>query len=287
MSILETDLLIVGGESDPNTQRVVDQAHLRELDYVFWDTDQPGARQIAWDLSAPKIDLGESQFLPKSIFLRYNVFGEDTPRSHAAFEAVESFGFAWSSIRMLNRKTAGDANNKSRNLIRARCCGFEIPETVVLADLTPLASHPDPTARIIKPLSGGDHAYVVNEVNDDAERLVSMPPQFVQEKLDGENIRVFSIDGQLFAFHLKTSQVDYRTDDNVSVHPIDVPEGLGGIINQLVEEIGFDYCALDFRCRDGFESPVFLEVNSFPMFVAFDDAAENCLADAILGLLCP
>ena len=286
MKAREMELLIVGGESDPNTQRIVDQAHLRGKDYVFWDTDQETARQIAWDFDAPHLDLGDRLVEPRSIYLRYNVFGSDSARSHAAFEVVESFAFAWPSIGMLNRKTAGDANNKSRNLVRARQCGFQIPETLVLGDLSPLATLPSANDKIIKPLSGGDHAYVVGEVNDDSERLASMNPQFVQEKLDGENLRVFSINGKLFAFHLATTEIDYRTDDKVSVRQVDVPSELVAQINELVAQIGFDYCALDFRCRESFESPVFLEVNSFPMFVAFDDACGNLLADAVLEFLC-
>ncbi|MCA9136057.1 MAG: hypothetical protein KDB00_04840 [Planctomycetales bacterium] len=279
------DLLIVGGESDPNTRRVVDQAHLRDIDYVFWDTDQPTARQIAWDFDAAKLDLGDAVYQPAAMFLRYNVFGGDATGNHAAHEMAESFALAWPEIRLLNRRTAGDANNKSRNLTRARNCGFEIPETVVLGDVTPLENVPNPESKIIKPLAGGDHAFVVSDVIADPSRLGPMSPQFVQEKLDGENIRVFSIAGDLFAFHLRTTEIDYRSDDNVSVHAIDVPGEITRSIHELVSQIGFDYCALDFRCRNGFEAPVFLEINSFPMFVAFDDACENRLADRILEFL--
>lgn len=283
--LLVTDLLVVGGESDPNTQRVVDQAHLRGLDYLFWDTDRPSACQMAWDLQRPEIDLDDQLICPSAIFLRYNVFGSEEQRSHFCFSLAESFALAWPAIKMLNRTTAGDANNKSRNLALARSFGFEIPETLVLGDLSPLASVPDPSNRIIKPLSGGDHAYVVSDVFKDAQRLASMSPQFVQEKLDGENLRVFSIGGEQFAFHLKTTEVDYRTDDQVEVEHIDVPDSIRDAVDKLVDRIGFDYCALDFRCRNGFEDPVFLEINSFPMFVAFDDACENKLVDAILKYL--
>jgi glutathione synthase/RimK-type ligase-like ATP-grasp enzyme len=287
MTARQTELLIVGGESDPNTQRVVDQAHLRDVDYFFWDTDKPHACQIAWDLDRPEIDLGNLLLQPRAIYIRYNVFGGDTARNHAAFDVSESFALAWPSIRMLNRATAGDSNNKSRNLVRARDCGFTIPETIVLGDLTPLAGVPGPENKIIKPLAGGDHALQVSEIKDDDARLGALLPQFVQEKLDGENIRVFSIGGDLFAFHLKTTEVDYRTDDQVAIVAIDVPATIREQTDRLVGQIGFDYCALDFRCRSDFDAPVFLEINSFPMFVAFDNACENRLTDAILAFLLP
>ncbi len=285
MHARNVQLLLVGGESDPNTQRLVDQAHLRGLDYFFWNTDDPSCCQIAWDFSTPVIDLGGDSIKPESTFLRYNVFDGDPTRNQHAVETIESFALAWPAIRMLNRKTSGNANNKSRNLTLARDLGFPIPNTTVLADLSPLATLPDPYQRIIKPLSGGDHAAVVKDVNSDLDRLSVMAPQFLQEKLEGENLRVFSISGNLFAFHLETNQVDYRTDQHVRVHAMEVPESLIRCTHQLVDRIGFDYCALDFRCKKGFEHPIFLEINSFPMFVAFDDAAENRLADAILEFL--
>ena len=285
MQPTNVSLLIVGGESDPNTQRVVDQAHLRGVDYVFWDTDQDSARQIAWDFTAPVIDLGEGAFRPGAMFLRYNVFAGDPAHNHAVHDTAESFALSWPEIKLLNRSTLGGGNNKSQNLVRARRCGFAIPETTVLAELSPLKTIPAADEKIIKPLAGGDHAAVVAEVHHDDEYLSQLVPQFVQERLEGENLRVFSIGGELFAFHLQTDHVDYRTDDSVQVNSVAVPEELIEPTRELVSMIGFDYCALDFRFRREFESPVFLEVNSFPMFVAFDDAAENRLADALLQFL--
>ncbi len=279
-------LLIVGGDSDPNTRRVVDQAHLRGIDYVFWDTDVPDTRQVAWDLVQPVIDLGDLRLRPAAAFLRCNVFNEAAAENaYAVHDTVESFALAWSDIRILNRRTSGAVNNKSRNLMLAQQCGFAIPETTVLGESSPLVHHPAADRVIVKPLAGGDHAAVVSGLIADPERLTTMPPQFVQEKLDGENLRVFSIGGTLFAFHLKTDHIDYRTDENVTVRAIEVPPQLAAPIGDLVDRLGFDYCALDFRCRDGFDEPVFLEINSFPMFVAFDDAGENRLADAILNFL--
>ncbi len=98
-------------------------------------------------------------------------------------------------------------------------------------------------------------------------------------------MRLFSVGGQLFCFQLKTTALDYRDDLTVEVVACDVPAELVRPTTQLVARKGFDYCALDFRCREELEQPVFLEVNLFPMFVRFDDAGENWLADAILDFL--
>lgn len=278
-------LLIVGGESDPNTRRVVDQAHLRGRSYTFWDTDRDDCHRIAWDFDNPQIDLGDTSCRPTSLFLRFNVFGGQAETNHHVFSAIQAYGLAWPHVRILNRAVMTDANNKSRNLRIAKTIGFKIPDTTVLSDLTPLATIPNPDRRIIKPLDGGAHTVGVETIHDDIERLSGLGPQFVQSRLDGENIRVFSIGGKLFAFHLQTNHLDYREDETVEVVQINVPDDLVDQIHRLARETQFDYCALDFRCADGWNDPVFLEINSFPMFVRFDDAAENALADAVLDFL--
>jgi len=278
-------LLIVGGASDPNTFRVVQRASERQVPFVFWDTDLPGANQIAWDFGSPVLDLGNQSIEPSAMFLRYNVFDGDPVVNQSIFEVIQAYALAWTQLRLLNRQVCTDANNKSRNLRTAMDVGFEIPESIILADLTPLATMPEPETRIIKPLGGGAHTRCVSDVCDDLQQLASLGPHYVQEKLAGENLRVFCIDSKLYCFHLVTGQLDYRDDADVDVVQIDVPKELVAPIRKLARRIGFDYCALDFRCRNGLDSPVFLEINSFPMFVRFDDAGQHCLADAILAFL--
>ena len=286
-------LLIVGGESDPNTQRIADQAHLRDIPYSFWNTDLAGANQIAWDFQSPQLDLGDTAIHPTAVYLRYNVFENDSQASEqsrqhsiAAFEMIQSYVLAWPQIKILNRTSMTDSNNKCRNLRLAIELGFQIPETVVMGDLTPLVRMPNPDTRAMKPLGGGAHTVSVGDVCQDLENLSQFGPMFVQEKLAGENLRVFSIGGHTFGFHLQTQSLDYRDDAAVSVVQVEVPEALKGPTLAMAKRIGFDYCALDFRCREGMKDPVFLEVNSFPMFVRFDDAGQNCLADSVLDFLC-
>jgi hypothetical protein len=278
-------LLIVGGESDPNTQRIVDQTHIRDFEYFFWDTDHDDANRIAWDFDSPQLDVGGDTIQPTSVFLRYNVFDGNAQKNLAAFDTIQSYVLAWPEIKILNRRCLTDANNKSRNLRHAKNLGFPIPETLVMGDLTPLQTIPDPGSRAVKPLGGGAHTLSVSDIHQDTDRLASLGPQFVQERLQGENLRVFCIEGKTYGFHLQTTKLDYREDDSVEVKQVDVPGELIEPSRQLASEIGFDYCALDFRCRSGMKSPVFLEINSFPMFVRFDDAGKNCLANAMIEFL--
>jgi len=278
-------LLIVGGDSDPNTSRIVDQAHIRNVEYLFWDTDLTSSLQVAWDFESPALDLGHTRIEPTAIFARWNVFGGDPSRNLAAYETIQAYAFAWPSIRMLNRQSISDLNNKSFNLRLAREIGFTIPHSIVMSDLSPLTTLPNPDQKITKPLGGGGHARLVSDLVQDPKAIAESGPQFLQERLEGENLRLFSVNQQLSCFHLITTKLDYREDPLTDVVQVDVPDELISMTHQMVERKGFDYCALDFRCRNGLNDPVFLEINSFPMFVRFDDAGHNCIANSILDFL--
>ncbi|MEM6689198.1 MAG: hypothetical protein AAF664_07215 [Planctomycetota bacterium] len=280
-----TDLLIVGGSSDPNTFRIVEQAQRRRVDFIFWDTDLPEAKQIAWDFSSPAIDLGDHQFIPRSVYLRCNVFGGNPSSNHAIFQTIQGYVLAWPKIKILNRSRLTDANSKSGNLRLAIDMGFPVPQSLVMSDLSPITTMPIEPPRILKPLDGGAHTVDAINVREDQSWLAEAPPQFIQERLDGENVRIFSIGRQLFGFHLESNALDYREDDSTEVTAIPVPDEFTELIHRYVASLRFDYCALDFRGRDGLNELVFLEINSFPMFVRFDDAAEHSLADATISVL--
>lgn len=281
-------LLIVGGDSDPNTRRVVDQAHIRNVDYHFWDTDVEGGLQVAWDFNEPVLDLGDHHLQPSAIFARCNVFSQDTNLPVRVHQLIQAYALAWPDVRILNRPTLNTLNNKSLNLRLAREVGFTIADTMVLGDCSPLVTIPDAENRIAKPIDGGAHTLLVSKLNQQiAQSQWPNTSYFIQERLEGENLRVFVINQVPYCFHLATQSLDYRDDPKVDVKQIATPTELVAPALALAKRIGFDYCALDFRCRTKFDTPVFLEINSFPMFVRFDDAGENCLVDALLDFLAP
>jgi hypothetical protein len=52
-----------------------------------------------------------------------------------------------------------------------------------------------------------------------------------------------------------------------------------------MDEFGLDFGAADFKASPETGRPLFLEVNSAPMFAAFDRVAAGALCDAILDWL--
>lgn len=66
----------------------------------------------------------------------------------------------------------------------------------------------------------------------------------------------------------------------------EVPQPEGAALTRLCDRLGLDFAAADFMTdRDG--RRVFLEVNSQPMFAAFDRVAGGALSDAIIDALSP
>lgn len=289
------ELLIVGGESDPNTRRVADQAAMRGVDFAMVDTDTEAASNIQWSFDDPAILFGDAWFAPDSLFLRHNVFSpagglQTQPAANAAHvhHIAREYAQAWPQIRILNRRVLGNMNSKSANLAMAKRLGFVVPESHVMTANAPTPVGFDMDQAIAKPLLGGAHtqhaADFVTAAQDPAA-AASMPPQFLQHRVDGHNLRVFVVGGQTFAFHIDSDLLDYREEVANAVHNIETPPHLVEPCVAMADEIGFDYCAFDFRGTEGFDGLHFLEVNSFPMFVRFDMECENRLVDKMLSVL--
>ncbi len=56
-------------------------------------------------------------------------------------------------------------------------------------------------------------------------------------------------------------------------------------LDRLMETLGMTYGAADFKTDPETGGLNFLEINSSPMFVAFDNASGHAVSDAILDFL--
>ena len=64
-----------------------------------------------------------------------------------------------------------------------------------------------------------------------------------------------------------------------------LPAALARALLELAEALGLDWAAADFKTDPGSGELCFLEINSAPMFVAFDRACDGALTDALLDWL--
>lgn len=276
------DLLVVGGESDPNTRRIADHAALRGVDFVFVDTDDPDAHAASWRLDEPTLHIAGRYLRPRSLFLRHNVFR----RTDATlFNAIREYSAAWPDVRVLNRAAGGRYNSKAGNLRLAQQIGFEVPATMVVDGPARLATIADLQDWVVKPLMGGAYTIPAADLVAAVHSGERAGMQLVQRRLRGRNVRVFVVGGQVFGFAIDTEHLDYREVNDCDVVVVDLDPVVEERSIELAERLGYSYCALDFRGMDADDDLVFLEINSFPMFSRFDTASGHRLADRMLSVL--
>jgi len=278
-------LLILGSDNDPNARRIADHTHIHNVPYKQLDPAELDKFSLNWTLNCTKLVINDEAFTPQALYLRHDVFTEDSEEvSDLLYASLEGYGLTHPGVRMLNRSTTGSNNNKCYNLSVAQRLGLRIPETHIATANQPIRDifFEDDSRFVAKPLEGGDHTVPLHALDKLYHKYKSV---FIQEQLLGRNIRQFVIGGKSFAFELTTTDLDYRTDPDVEVISTELDVGIRALGESLAKELGFDYCALDYR--ENLDGDVFfLEINSFPMFSVFDDACSNALADAQLRFLC-
>ena len=273
-------LLIVGGSRDHNIRRLADAAASRNAPHRLVFTDADPAPAVTWALNDGTLYIDGEPFRPgdTALFIRYDVFGGDPARNAALYDAIKGWALAHPQVTMVNRGNESLEVSKPRALILARQCGFRIPATVITNDFAAVAHH---ETRIAKPVGGGAHAVPLGDAAPDGR------PAIVQERLDYPELRLFRVGGHYFAFRVESATLDCRADPGIRVTEIAPPRALLAAMHRLSAALGLDYAAADFKTdpRDG--APVFLEINSMPMFTGYDDAARGRLSDALFLALSP
>jgi glutathione synthase/RimK-type ligase-like ATP-grasp enzyme len=230
---------------------------------------------------------------PEALFIRYDVFTSMAdPRRAPAFRAlawytvVSGWAIAHPEVRMFNRESALHVTNKLHVLHVAREVGLDIPETLVTNDHALLTAKNEREPLICKPVNGGDYTRELPDILKTApHREGSLSaPSFVQERLVPPEVRVYSIGGRFFAFQLVADALDYRSTSDCTVVPIDettLPSSLFEGLSRLMERLGMDYGAADFKACPETGALRFLEINNGPMFAAFDNACGGRLTRAM------
>jgi hypothetical protein len=294
----ETDrpLLIAGGEKDPNVQSLLRRARERGLPFLELLTGPDGNPRLVWDVQADTLLLDGREVRPGAGFMRYDVFHamqdkrpEVSFRAQAWYTTLHGWLLAHDDARMMNRGYAGQVN-KPFMLSVAAACGLRIPRTLITNDLDGLERIDGAGEMIAKPVPGGGYTQMVGELLKTTPRRdgKSAAPAFVQQRLVAPEVRIYGIGGRFIPFEVISEQLDYRVDDATRVEPrpaesID-PELIASLA-RLMDRLGMEYGASDFKTDAQTGELVFLEINSGPMFVAFDRASGYAVSDAILDFL--
>jgi hypothetical protein len=249
--------------------------------------------RLAWSLSDGRLLLDGRAIHPAAAFVRFDVFAElggggAESREHAAnwYYALLSWALAHPEVALPNRTFGTSHAAKPYVLELARRAGLTVPETWITNDPAVLDGL-DADAWILKPVNGGAYTQTLRGACLDPARLTrfTAEPTILQRRLVAPDLRIFRIGTRWFAFELSTDSVDYRTQKDVRIAAVAPDSALTQPLGRLMDELGLDFGAADFKRLPEAESYAFLEVNSAPMFVAFDRHVSGALADAIIAWL--
>ncbi|MDO5613993.1 MAG: hypothetical protein Q4G14_12240 [Paracoccus sp. (in: a-proteobacteria)] len=132
---------------------------------------------------------------------------------------------------------------------------------------------------IQKPVAGGEYTALIADLPQGAHY-----PRFVQRRLNRPELRVYRIGDAVMGFWLNSPDLDYRRAQTAELTVAEVPCDLADGLVALCDRLELDFAAADFMADDAGEL-LFLEVNSQPMFAAFDRVAQGLLCDAIIDHL--
>lgn len=296
-------LLLAGGQADFNLDSIVERACQRGIPAQVLRMGGERTPALTWDFQADRLVLDGHPADPGAVFLRYDVFSvlADSRaatqfRSQAWHITLHGWLLAHPGVRMLNRGYRGEAN-KPYMLEMARRVGLAIPRTLVTNEVDELERRAAEIGPMIaKPVPGGGFAQPVEELLGKTERRGgrSAAPAFVQERLVPPEVRVYGVGAgerrRFVAFRVESTALDYRADDDSRVVHLplgEVDDAAVAGLGRLMDALEMDYGAADFKADPRTGDLRFLEINSGPMFSAFDAVSDFAVSDAILDWLLP
>lgn len=286
-------LLVAGGQLDPNIGRLLRRLLHRRVPFHDLLIGPELCPTISFEIESDGLYINDHLLKPSAGFVRHDVFlqqeANDAFASATAlnwYHAVRGWLLMSDQVRSFNRNSEGSEHNKIRNLSAAIRTGFSIPVTRITNQFDGLAS--GDSDFIQKPVAGGELTTTVAAFTEKRRALPALGryPRFIQERLIRPELRIYRIGDAVLGFHLSSEDVDYREHQRVALKTADVSSELAEKFVALCDQIGLQFAAGDFM-----KDPVngdyrFLEINSQPMFAAFDIASDGKLCDAIIDYLC-
>lgn len=286
--------LVVGGDEDPNILRLVARlrsTRTRHRKLLVGANSHP---VVTWDVNDDRLMLNGRRIQPTAAFIRHDVFtstADDRPetahRAYAWYSTLASWIASHREVRCFNRSSPGELQ-KPHQLRLAIQAGLDIPPTWVTNDARLLERKIRTSRLVVKPVNGGDYCQRLTPLLRQISTIdgAAANPAIVQEELVPPDIRVFCIGKRFFTYEIESDGLDYRNASYTRVKSSDaVPKFMLSKIGRVSRQMGLDYSATDLKWSDSLERLVFLEINSAPMFAAFDVASEGALCDAIVEQL--
>lgn len=288
-------LLIIGGDADPNLKCLLAAAKRAGENVSTLFAGKDTHPSLTWDVNSARCLLDGRQLECSAAFIRHDVFAglaDGRQASHyralAWFTTVNGWLAANTEIRIFNRESLNQVTNKPQVLHLAKAAGLPIPHTIVTNDFSYIEENEAETDLVVKPVNGGGYCEPFGDVavKTTLKEGHAAAPAIVQNRLAQPEVRIYTVGKKLFAFNIVTDELDYRATQNCRVvYREEVPRELVAGYRKLLGELALDFAAADFKTDPADGKLRFLEVNTGPMFAAFDAASEGLLCDAMVEAL--
>jgi len=286
-------VLVAGGAADPSLRALLAALSRRGTAHTALLVGPDSHPGLSWDLQTDALRLDGRRVSPTAVFLRHDVFTHQQDgrkasarRARGWFAAVKGWALAHPSVRLLNRHGPGAAN-KLAALRLAAACGLDVPQTRVDNTLGGLDGFLPGQQRVAKPVAGGGLCRPLDEDSLTARSRggVLPTPAIVQQRLVPPELRVYRVGERLLGYQLSSPSLDYREKQDARLAPVPVPSPIARGLVALAQQLRLDWLAADFKTDPRTGRLCFLEVNTAPMFAAFDHVDGGRLADALVEAL--
>ncbi len=164
--------------------------------------------------------------------------------------------------------------------------GLPVPKTLWTNDPERVRQFAAGRRIAYKPVAGGAATQELkpDDLTDERLRTLRGAPVTFQELLEGDNYRVYCLDGEVIAcLRITSDSVDFRQNEDLIEETSLPPEVLEQCL-RAAEVLGLRWTGMDLKA-DGTGALRFLELNSSPMFLGFDARAGTDVLGALVGAL--
>jgi glutathione synthase/RimK-type ligase-like ATP-grasp enzyme len=286
-------ILVAGGELDFNLGALLQRMLRRRVKFKSVLLGAEHIPRLTIDIDKDRLRLDGKAVRPTACFMRHDVFLMQTLRTAEAnaaalnwYATIKGWELAHDDVRGFNKTAPNADSNKLSNLYLAGRHGLKVPRTLLTNEFA-LARKAMRGPLIEKPSAGGEltGAFDALGARLSAGTPVGRYPRFVQQRMRRPELRVFRVGDELLGYSLTSPDLDYRAALRSRLKPARVPAALGDKYHALCSAIGLDFAAADFMRDPRGGEHCFLEVNSQPMFAAFDAVSGGRLCDVIIDHL--
>lgn len=300
-------VVLVGSPRDAHVDAIYQSLVERDVDVVVADTLAfPDDYRISLGHEIESITIGDRPAgRPAAVYVRDTYvhplsFGvdaaaemdQDWRRTLVAFrekgQMLVPLLTRWTElgVPMYNSASRDWRNSKGFQIAALHQAGLPVPRTLWTNDPDAVRQFADGKRVVYKPVAGGAATRELGpeDLTDERLRALKGAPVTFQELLEGDNFRVYCLDGRVIAqIRVTSKEIDFRQNEEI-VEETELSPAVQEQCLKAAEVIGMRWTGMDLRA-DASGTLKFLELNSSPMFLGFDARAGTKIHETLVARL--